>query len=107
MGYVILLWHSLSLRYNFFDKTHLENVREINRDPDSAFFPTLDCSILNSQISRDEVRMSVYRARVEKLLELMKYHRRRSVMTIVFTHFLGSLYIDLIMVMYRMNGQRV
>ena len=50
----------------YFDKTHLENVREITRDPDSASFPTLDCSILNAPISRDEVRMSVYKARARK-----------------------------------------
>ena len=49
-----------------FDKTHLENVIKINRDPGTASFPTLDCSILNCPISREEVRMSVYKARARK-----------------------------------------
>ena len=35
-------------------------------DPDSISSPTLDCSILNAPISRDEVRVSVYNARARK-----------------------------------------
>ena len=50
----------------YFDKTNLEKVRENICDPDSISFPTLDCSILNAPISRDEVRVSVYNARARK-----------------------------------------
>ena len=38
----------------------------MNRDPGSAHFPSLDCSLLNAPNSRDEVRMSVYKARARK-----------------------------------------
>ena len=82
-------------------------MREINRDPDSASFLTLDCSILNFQISRDEVRMSVYMAQARKApvaYELSsEVIRNDSCIDI----FLGSTNIDLIMVRYQMNGQRV
>ena len=50
----------------YYNNSHLENVREMNRDPGSAHFPSLDCSLLNAPISRDEVRMSVYKARARK-----------------------------------------
>ena len=50
----------------YFDKTNLENVRENICDPDSISFPTLDCSILNAPVSRDEVRVPLYNARARK-----------------------------------------
>ena len=50
----------------YFDRAHLENVKELIRDPDSASFPTSDCSLLNLPISRDEVRTSVYKAKARK-----------------------------------------
>ena len=42
----------------------------MDRDPGSAHFPSLDCSLLNAPISRDEVRMSVYKARARKADEI-------------------------------------
>ena len=41
-------------------------MREYICDSESISFPTLDCSILNAPIIRDEVRVSVYNARDRK-----------------------------------------
>ena len=43
-------------------------MRELIHDPDSESFLTLDCSVLNLPVSRDEVRTSVYNARVSRAL---------------------------------------
>ena len=49
-----------------FDKSHLDQVREIIREPDSHAFQVSDCSLLNAPISREEVRTSVYNTKVRK-----------------------------------------
>ena len=49
-----------------FDKAHLDQVREIIREPGSHAFPESDCSLLNAPISREEVRTSVYNTKVRK-----------------------------------------
>ena len=49
-----------------FDKAHLDQVREIIREPGSHAFPESDCSLLNAPISREEVRKSVYNTKVRK-----------------------------------------
>ena len=46
--------------------TWIHLVREIIRDPENQAFPVLDCCPLNSSISRKDIRMSMYSAKVRK-----------------------------------------
>ena len=54
----------------YFDNEHLEHVKEEIRNPDSSTFSETDCSVLNSLISREEVRALVYNAKVRKATEV-------------------------------------
>ena len=64
-------------------------MRELNRDPDCAPFPNLHC-FLNAPISRDEVRMSVYKAGDREAPGADEIPSEVPVMTVVLTYFLES-----------------
>ncbi|MEW8548010.1 MAG: endonuclease/exonuclease/phosphatase family protein, partial [Candidatus Thiodiazotropha sp.] len=49
-----------------FDQDHLEAVISSVENAENDIFPNLDCTSLNSPISRDEVKWSVYNAKLRK-----------------------------------------
>ena len=49
-----------------FDQEHLENIISSVQNPDGNIFPMLDCTSLNSPITYEEVKHSVYNAKLRK-----------------------------------------
>ena len=74
----------------YFDNEHLEHVKEEICNPDSPTFSETDCSVINSPISREEVRASVLMQRSERQPGYMKFRQKYYVMITVLTYCLES-----------------
>ena len=58
-----------------YDKEHLEEIADLVQSPDNNMFQKADCTSLNSPITLEEVRSSVYHAKFWKSTGLDNIHQ--------------------------------